>query len=120
MPDNSSVLIRPETAEQAIDKLIDALAYRIRSLREHHHLRQQELAARCKLRQQTISKLENGDYRRNEFLVSAYKVATYFHIEPQVFLFGATRLSPLALELAAKWDLADSRTKQIVSALLAQ
>lgn len=106
------------SAEQQAESLIDHIAFRIRTLRAQEGLLQGELAQRCGLRQQTISKLENGDYRRNEFIVSTLKVATYFQIDPALFFFGHFHLTPESLHVAQAWENAPEHIRRSVNLLL--
>lgn len=106
------------SAEQQAEALIDQIAHRIRTLRAQEGLLQGELAQRCGLRQQTISKLENGDYRRNEFIVSTLKVSGYFQIDPAIFFFGHAPLSPEALMVARSWEKAPENIRRSVQMLL--
>ena len=106
------------TAEQQAELLIDRIAFRIRTLRAQEGMLQGELAQRCGLRQQTISKLENGDYRRNEFIVSTLKVAAYFQIDPALFFFGYFHLTPEALSVAQSWENAPEPVRRSIHLLL--
>ncbi len=106
------------TAEQQAEALIDQIAFRIRTLRAQEGLLQGELATRCELRQQTISKLETGDYRRNEFIVSTLKVAAYFQIDPALFFFGHFHLTPESLSIAQAWENAPESVRRHVHLLL--
>lgn len=106
------------SAELQAESLIDQIAHRIRTLRAQEGLLQGELAQRCGLRQQTISKLENGDYRRNEFIVSTLKVAAYFQIDPAIFFFGQINLSPEALMVALAWTNAPAPVRRSIQVLL--
>ena len=106
------------SAEQQAELLIDHIAFRIRTLRAQEGMLQGELAQRCGLRQQTISKLENGDYRRNEFIVSTLKVATYFQIDPALFFFGHFHLTPEAIQVAESWENASDSIRRSVNLLL--
>jgi transcriptional regulator with XRE-family HTH domain len=106
------------SAEQQAESLIDHIAFRIRTLRAQEGLLQGELAQRCGLRQQTISKLENGDYRRNEFIVSTLKVSAYFQVDPAIFFFGHTNLTPEALSVAQLWENAPENLRNSVYLLL--
>lgn len=105
-------------AEQQADRLVNHIAYLVQSLRDRERLRQDELADRCGLRQQTISKLERGDYRRNEFIVSALKVAAYFNLDPSALFFGHAELSPEALFVAKTWEAAPENVRRSAQALL--
>lgn len=106
------------SAEQLADKLVNHISYLVQTLRKQENLRQDELALRCGVRQQTISKLERCDYRRNEFIVSALKVAQYFKLEPSTLFFGHAELSPEALFVAKTWETAPENARQAVQSLL--
>lgn len=64
----------------------DRLNNRIRELRKHHGVTQDELAGAVGVTRQTIISLENGKY--NASLQLAYKISKYFNMKIEdVFMF---------------------------------
>ncbi len=64
---------------------------RIRELREHFNLTQQDLAEKVLVSRQTIISLENGKYNPSIFL--AYKISRVFNLPiEKVFIFEEEEL----------------------------
>ena len=107
------------TPEQQVDSIRTNISKKIRLLRVREGLLQSELSARIGCRQQLISKLETGNFVRNEFMVAALKVSAYFKVDPAVFFFGySEKLTPEALEVATTWENAPERIKRSVRMML--
>ena len=112
-----------ESAEIYVDRLVYEVGRRALALRKQHDYRQTELAYLTGLDQRSISKLECGNYKRVEFLISVVRFARYFKIHPSVFLFGTGRvdvdtLTDEAINIAKAWDNATDSTKLNVANLL--
>jgi len=61
------------------------IGYKIKELREHKNISQENLAFQLDVSQSYLSKIENGTIEKLDFLFMQ-KVAEFFKVEPQYFM----------------------------------